>query len=100
MRAENRSEDLGFDQFSFISVLKSCSRALEIRAGLGVHTVVLKSGFDLALNVVNALLHFYCVCGKMGDAHKLFDEMSLVKDLVSWNTLMGGYLSVKNYAFV
>lgn len=96
MRAENHGED----EFTMISVLKSCSRSSEIRAGLGVHTVVLKSGFDSVLNVANALLHFYCVCGRIGDARQLFDEMALKRDLVSWNTLMGGYLCLKKYALV
>ncbi|KAL1533142.1 pentatricopeptide repeat-containing protein, mitochondrial [Salvia divinorum] len=98
MRAENHSLD--FDQFTFISVLKSSSSLLEIRAGLGVHADILKSGFGSVLNVMNALLHFYCVCGMIKDARQLFDELGLRKDLVSWNTLMGGYLCVKEYAFV
>ncbi|XP_057796977.1 pentatricopeptide repeat-containing protein At1g26900, mitochondrial-like [Salvia miltiorrhiza] len=96
MRAENH----GFDQFTFVSVLKSCSRLLEIQTGLGVHTCVLKSGFGSVLNVMNALLHFYCVCGKTEDARHLFDDMGMMKDLVSGNTLMGGYLCVKEYALV
>lgn len=100
MRAENHGEDFSLDHFTFISVLKCCSRSSEVRAGIGVHAVVLKSGFDSVLNVANALLHFYCVCGRIGDARQLFDEMSLKKDLVSWNTLMGGYLCLKNYALV
>ncbi|XP_047958635.1 pentatricopeptide repeat-containing protein At1g26900, mitochondrial-like [Salvia hispanica] len=98
MRAENHSFD--FDQFTFISVLKSCSSLVEIRAGLGVHTDVLKSGFDSVLNVMNALLHFYCVCGMIKDARQVFDELRLRKDVVSWNTLMGGYLCVKEYSLV
>lgn len=100
MRAENGGQDFVFDQFTFVSVLKSCSRLLEVRAGLRVHAVVLKFGFDLVLNVMNALLHFYCVCGRTEDARQLFDEMGLMKDVVSWNTLMGGYLCVKEYALV
>ncbi|KAG6424567.1 hypothetical protein SASPL_114985 [Salvia splendens] len=88
VRAENRSFD--FDQFTFISVLKSCTNLLEIRAGIGVHTDVLKSRFGSVLNVMNALLHFYCVCGMIEDVRQVFDELRLRKDLVSWNTLMGG----------
>ncbi|KAH6799866.1 Pentatricopeptide repeat superfamily protein [Perilla frutescens var. hirtella] len=100
MRAENHAQDFVFDQFTFVSVLKSCSRLLGLRAGLGVHAVVLKSGFDLVLNVMNALLHFYCVCGRVEGARQLFDEMRSIKDMVSWNTLMGGYLCVTEYALV
>ncbi|KAG6390777.1 hypothetical protein SASPL_148522 [Salvia splendens] len=98
MRAENRSFD--FDQFTFISVLKSCSSLFEIRAGIGVHTDVFKSGFASVLNVMNALLHFYCVCGMIKDARQVFDELALRKDVVSWNTLMGGYLCVEEYSLI
>ncbi|KAL0325953.1 UNVERIFIED_CONTAM: Pentatricopeptide repeat-containing protein, mitochondrial [Sesamum radiatum] len=68
MRGQNHRQDFLLDQFTFVSVLKSCSRLLEVWTGLGVHTVVLKSGFDLFLNVKNALLHFYCVCGRLPQA--------------------------------
>ncbi|KAL7155574.1 hypothetical protein ABFS83_03G084200 [Erythranthe nasuta] len=100
MRAQNNVEDFSLDQFTFISVLKSCSRLLDVWTGLGVHTIVLKSGFDLFLNVKNALLHLYCICGRIRDAHHLFDELGERTDLVSWNTLMGGYLFVSRYDFV
>lgn len=92
-RAQNFRQDFFLDQFTFVSVLKSSSRLLDICTGLGVHSVVLKSGFGFFLNVMNALLHLYCVCGRIQDAHQLFDEMGERKDLVSWNTIMGGYLS-------
>ncbi|KAK4429459.1 Pentatricopeptide repeat-containing protein, mitochondrial [Sesamum alatum] len=100
MRAQNHRQEFLLDQFTFVSVLKSCSRSLEVWTGLGVHTVVLKSGFDLFLNVKNALLHFYCVCGRIPEAHQLFDELGAMRDLVSWNTLMGGYLCASQYDLV
>lgn len=40
--------------------------------------------------MVNATMHFLAVCGTMADARRLFDQ-SPVRDLVSWNTLIGGY---------
>ncbi|KAI3464746.1 hypothetical protein Pfo_021409 [Paulownia fortunei] len=100
MRDQNHKQDFLLDQFTFVSVLKSCSRLLEVWTGLGVHTIVLKSGFDLFLNVKNALLHFYCVSGRIQEAHQLFDELGTMRDLVSWNTLMGGYLCVAQYDLV
>nr|GMC90579.1 pentatricopeptide repeat-containing protein At1g26900, mitochondrial [Ipomoea batatas] len=95
-----RAQSLMLDQFTFVSALKSCARASQIRTGLGVHSVLLRNGFVLFLNVMNSLLHFYCACGWVSDAHKLFDEFSVERDLVSWNTLMGGYLCVHKYSIV
>ncbi|XP_052171924.1 pentatricopeptide repeat-containing protein At1g26900, mitochondrial [Diospyros lotus] len=86
-----RAQNILLDQFSFVSTLKSCSRLCATWKGQGIHSVVVRSGHDLFVNVNNALLHFYCVCGEIGDTRQMFDEFPQ-RDLVSWNTLMGGYL--------
>lgn len=87
-----RAQGIMLDQFSFITKLKACARVFAIGTGQGIHGVVVRSGHGLFINVKNTLLHLYCVCGRIGDAHKLFDEFPQENDLVSWNTLMGGYL--------
>ncbi|KFK43975.1 hypothetical protein AALP_AA1G198500 [Arabis alpina] len=89
-----RAKGLTLDRFSFITTLKSCSRELCIRNGEGLHGIVLRSGFMSFTDLRNALLHFYCVCGKIIDARKVFDEMPLRADAVSFSTLMNGYLQV------
>lgn len=95
-----RSLDVMLDHFTFISTLKSCARVTAIGTGLGIHSVVLQCGYNFFLSVRNTLLHFYSVCGTTIDARKLFDEFSQERDLVSWNTLMGGYLHVSRPAMV
>ncbi|CDP00316.1 unnamed protein product [Coffea canephora] len=87
-----RAQRIVLDEFTFVPVLKSCCKKFATWTGLGVHSIVLKSGFQLFLNVKNTLLHFYCVCQRMGEARKLFDEISGGRDLIPWNILMGGYL--------
>ncbi|XP_038906998.1 pentatricopeptide repeat-containing protein At1g26900, mitochondrial [Benincasa hispida] len=87
-----RNRDFLPDEFSFITILKACARELAIDVGQGIHGIVHRSGHSLFNHVKNILLHFYCACGQIGDAHKLFDEIPQRNDLVSWNTLMGGYL--------
>ncbi|KAF5741590.1 pentatricopeptide repeat-containing protein [Tripterygium wilfordii] len=95
-----RAQGFLLDQFSFITTLKASTRELAIEIGLGIHGVVLRSGHVYFLNLRNTLLHFYCECGKIGDAHKLFDEFPQDNDSVSWNTLMDGYISVSKPAMV
>ncbi|KAK4284026.1 hypothetical protein QN277_000914 [Acacia crassicarpa] len=87
-----RARGMFLDQFSFITTLRACGRASENGIGQGIHGIALKSGHKMFIDVKNSLLHFYCVCKRIGDAHKLFDEFPAENDLVSWNTLMGGYL--------
>lgn len=95
-----RSQSILLDEFTFVPILKSSANMLAIWTGLSVHSLVLRSGFILFLNVNNTLMHFYCVYGKIKEAHQLFDEFSGGKDMVSWNTLMGGYLCVSQYLVV
>jgi len=52
---------------------------------------VQKLGFSADVFVVNAAVHFWSVCGSMVLALRLFDE-SPARDVVSWNTLIGGYV--------
>ncbi|XP_033512670.1 pentatricopeptide repeat-containing protein At1g26900, mitochondrial [Nicotiana tomentosiformis] len=94
-----RAQSVILDQFAFVSGLRSCTRLLAKWTGEAIHSVVLRSGFDLPLDLRNTLLNFYCVSGRIRCAHQLFDEFS-DRDLVSWNTLMGGYLCVHNYPAV
>ncbi|PSS26832.1 Pentatricopeptide repeat-containing protein [Actinidia chinensis var. chinensis] len=87
-----RAQSVLLDQFSFITTLKSCSRLCAVWFGWGIYSVVIRSGHCLFVNVMNSLLQFYCVSGEILDAHQLFEEFAQRRDLVSWNTLMGGYL--------
>ncbi|PRQ40809.1 putative pentatricopeptide [Rosa chinensis] len=89
-----RARNIVLDQFSFTTALKACARELASGTGQGIHGVVVRSGHGGFITVKNTLLHFYCVCGKIEDAHHLFDEFPQRNDLISWNTLMGGYLHI------
>ncbi|KAK7331371.1 hypothetical protein VNO77_25594 [Canavalia gladiata] len=97
---ELRNRGLEVDQFSFISMLKACGRVSEIGVGQGIHGIAVRSGNWVFVDVKNAILHFYCVCKRIEDARKLFDEFPEGNDLVSWNTLMGGYLFVSQPCLV
>ncbi|XP_061352455.1 pentatricopeptide repeat-containing protein At1g26900, mitochondrial [Gastrolobium bilobum] len=97
---ELRNRGIVLDQFSFITVLKACGRVSEVRVGQGIHGIAVRSGNRIFVDVKNTLLHFYCVCRRIEDAHKLFDELPEGNDLVSCNTLMGGYLFVSQPSLV
>ncbi|XP_057949976.1 pentatricopeptide repeat-containing protein At1g26900, mitochondrial [Malania oleifera] len=89
-----RTLGIVLDQFCFITTLKACARLLVIHCGRGIHGLILRSGHGLFINVMNTLLSLYCLCGSIRDAHQLFDECPQKIDLVSWSTLLGGYLHV------
>lgn len=88
-----RAQGISLDQFSFICALKACARGVAVGTGWAIHGVLVQTGFDLFINVRNALLSYYCACRRIQHAQLLFD-MFPQRDVVSWNTLMGGYLKV------
>ncbi|XVF76382.1 hypothetical protein PTKIN_Ptkin13bG0262100 [Pterospermum kingtungense] len=89
LHQENRPPN----NFTFPFLLNSCARLSTLKPGIQVHSHVIKFGFDLDLYVSNALMHFYSVFKCINDAHIVF-EGSLVRDLVSYNTLINGFALV------
>nr|GFB60668.1 hypothetical protein [Tanacetum cinerariifolium] len=69
------------DEFSYSPVLKACANVGGggggLRFGEIVHGDVLTRGFCLFGCVGVGLVEMYVSCGKMGDAMKVFDEMSV-----------------------
>ncbi|KAF7830093.1 pentatricopeptide repeat-containing protein [Senna tora] len=78
------------DEYTFTSVLKACAGLSLAVEGEKLHCFVTKYGCEANLFVCNSLMDLYFKVGQFGVAHKLFDKM-LVRDVVSWNTLLSGY---------
>ncbi|KAJ4952819.1 hypothetical protein NE237_029651 [Protea cynaroides] len=85
------------DKYTFPVLIKSCAKVVGIREGKQVHGVVEKMGFSSDLFVQNSFLHLYGVCCNCNEATKLFDEMP-VRDVVSWNALISGYVKAGLFA--
>ncbi|KAK6138346.1 hypothetical protein DH2020_027930 [Rehmannia glutinosa] len=69
----------------------TCARLLFFDMGHEILGHVLKMNFDGDIFVHNSLIHFLVSCGELEVACKVFDE-SCVRDLVSWNSLINGYV--------
>ncbi|OVA18322.1 Pentatricopeptide repeat [Macleaya cordata] len=78
------------NNYTFPLLLKACSRLLGIEEGKQIHTHVFKTGFESDIHVKNTLIHFYCCCGVVDNARKVFDKMS-ERDVVTWNSMITGY---------
>ncbi|KAG1365196.1 pentatricopeptide repeat-containing protein, mitochondrial [Cocos nucifera] len=75
---------------SFSGALTACSGLGTLSYGRQIHVQVLKKSI-FELIVQNGLLDMYCWCRCLPAAQRLFDSMR-VKDNVSWNAMMSGYL--------
>nr|GFA11048.1 pentatricopeptide repeat-containing protein [Tanacetum cinerariifolium] len=79
--------------YTFSPLIKACLGSGFVgldRVGATVHGFVLKLGFGDDGFVGSGLIEFYAGNCEMGDARKVFDEMS-VKDVVVWTSLIDGY---------
>ncbi|XWS52523.1 hypothetical protein CRYUN_Cryun11dG0078000 [Craigia yunnanensis] len=71
-------------------VLKACAKLNAIETGKRIHLSIQNTNLIKDVRVRTAIIDFYCKCGFLEDARKVFDEMG-ERDLVSWNAIISGY---------
>ncbi|KAM3248066.1 pentatricopeptide repeat-containing protein like [Capsicum annuum] len=79
------------DCITFPFVLKHCVTRVSVVVGKSVHAHVVKFGFHTDVFVQNCLISLYSQSGSVGNARRVFDEISN-KDIVSWNSIIIGCL--------
>lgn len=83
------------DEYTFAPLLKSCSNICDYRLGQCVHGEVLRVGFEWFSSIRIGIIELYVTCGRMGDAHKVFDDMSH-RDVIVWNLMIRGFCKTGN----
>ena len=85
---EMQSEGLSPNTVTFICILKACG----INEGKQIHEEIVSRGLLLGENIVltNALLDMYVRCGYLSNAYEVLEQLPC-RNVVSWNTLIGGY---------
>ncbi|KAL3641410.1 hypothetical protein CASFOL_016378 [Castilleja foliolosa] len=81
------------DNYTFPLLFKTCAKLFLYDVGYEILGHVLKMSFDKDIFVHNSLIHFLVSCGELEAARKVFDE-SCVRDLVSWNSMINGYVRI------
>ncbi|XP_073103527.1 pentatricopeptide repeat-containing protein At4g21065 isoform X2 [Elaeis guineensis] len=84
------------DNFTFSFLLKICGQLTAVDLGRQIHCCVLKHGLDSHVYVTNTLIHMYGLFEDMNPARRVFEEMPNI-DVVSWNTLIDGYVNCGQY---
>lgn len=83
-------EGLVPDVATIVTILPICAAEGDVVMGMVVHSLAAKLGLNHDLMVNNALIHMYSKCGYLAEAQTLFAK-SDNKNVVSWNTVIGGY---------
>lgn len=86
------SSDVRPNEFTLSTVLKACCFVGVVENGVQIHGLCTKSGYESYPVVSNTLLHMYSRSGLIKEARKILDVMP-VKSLISWNAMIGGYVT-------
>ncbi|PKA47104.1 Pentatricopeptide repeat-containing protein [Apostasia shenzhenica] len=78
------------DRHTMSSLLSACAGLASIRQGTQIHQLFMKTLVpDVAIN--NSLINMYSRCGSLKEAKGVFDLMKTQKDIISWNSMIGGF---------
>ncbi|KAK7411296.1 hypothetical protein VNO78_02729 [Psophocarpus tetragonolobus] len=86
----SKEEGLVPDVATMVTVIPVCAALGDVRMGMVLHGFAFKLGVSEELTVNNSLVDMYSKCGYLDKARVLFD-MKDGKNVVSWNTMIGGY---------
>ncbi|KAF7827553.1 putative pentatricopeptide repeat-containing protein [Senna tora] len=79
------------NEFTLVSALQACSLAENVTQAYQIYALIVRLGFESNIFLVNAFLTALVRHGKLSEASEVFGSCQ-DKDIVTWNTMMGGYL--------
>ncbi|KAK4258464.1 hypothetical protein QN277_004911 [Acacia crassicarpa] len=89
-------EGVPADNLTYPFAIKACGCLLALTLGEKIHGKLFKVGLDMDVYICNALIAMYGKLGLVDLALGVFEEMP-VRDLVSWNSMIGAYSLVKDH---
>ena len=77
---------------TFICILKACGNRSALDEGRRVHKMIVDRGLlEKEIVLATAIVDMYAKCGEMTNAKDMLNSLS-VQDVISWNTLISGYI--------
>ena len=80
------------DRGTMVGLVSACTLLDDLDLGICFHGTIEKRGFESDIHVKVALIDMYAKCGSLCSAEKLFNLTKHIKDEVSWNVMIAGYL--------
>ncbi|KAF6152027.1 hypothetical protein GIB67_010601 [Kingdonia uniflora] len=78
------------NQYTFPSILKTCTSVGALDLGGQIHTQIIKTGFDLNIYVCSVLIDMYAKLGSLKMARDILERLT-EEDVVSWTAMIAGY---------
>ncbi|XP_074285746.1 pentatricopeptide repeat-containing protein At4g13650-like [Silene latifolia] len=94
--SEMQIKGLEPNQFTYPSILRTCTSVGATDLGEQIHTQVIKTGFQSNEYVSSVLVDMYSKHGLLNTAEKIFRRLS-VSDVVSWTAMIAGYVHHEMY---
>ncbi|KAK6128159.1 hypothetical protein DH2020_038099 [Rehmannia glutinosa] len=76
----------------YSGMLRDCAAEMRLGEGKVIHGRIIRSGTEPDMHLWVSLINFYAKCGELGFSRHVFEQM-LVKDVVSWTTLISGFVA-------
>ncbi|KAK1410930.1 hypothetical protein QVD17_37472 [Tagetes erecta] len=78
------------NQYTYPSILRTCTVVGALDLGEQIHSHVVKTGFQLNVYVCSVLIDMYSKHGELHTAQKILSRLN-EKDVVSWTAMIAGY---------
>ncbi|OVA13236.1 Pentatricopeptide repeat [Macleaya cordata] len=78
------------NEFTLSSILSACAGCSSLLFGMQVHSSIIKSGQPVDVILSSSLVDMYAKCGDIDAAIRVFESIPS-KNLVSWNSIIGGF---------
>ncbi|XP_065003111.1 pentatricopeptide repeat-containing protein At4g13650-like isoform X1 [Musa acuminata AAA Group] len=78
------------NQYTYPSILRTCTYVGAVDLGEQIHTLTIKTGFELNVYVSSVLIDMYSKCGNLAMAKEILERLT-EKDVVSWTAMIAGY---------
>ncbi|KAF3454304.1 hypothetical protein FNV43_RR04751 [Rhamnella rubrinervis] len=81
---------------TFSSMLMASSRSLQLQHGKFIHGYIIRNSVWIDIYIISSLIDLYFKCGIVSAAENVFEKMPKT-NVVSWNVMISGYVTVGNY---
>ncbi|KAL8215596.1 hypothetical protein R6Q57_022433 [Mikania cordata] len=88
-----RRSDLVENEATILTIVSAFSDLKDIRQGRSIHGFVITHGFESKTDIANQVMYLYVKCDYIDYARQVFGQIKH-KDLVSWTSMMMGYVNL------